>query len=297
MLAWLLAADVFGVRSGISSGAPYALSLGPHVLTNLASYVGWAVQPWLPLAHGFTDAIDPTVFPVAALAALLAIAALAWPRWRAAGGAGGVLLFLALIAPVLPLPHHTYHYYLYAPMMGVAMCIAALFGAVDRVAPPGAVRAIAFACATLFSLNGAAFVHEIETRPFTDPRLRADALVDRALIARRVRDGLAAARIPDGAPVTFWSPWALLDQAREAGGAAPAGESYAEVNVRAALMDGLAMRVLFPRLGDASFTHRYVSPRSGGRVALYDADGSVRVFLPAAVESMLTAHPIPGARP
>jgi hypothetical protein len=62
-------------------------------------------------------------------------------------------------------------------------------------------------------------------------------------------------------------------------------------------MDGLALRVLFPRLGGISFMHQYRSPPAGTRVVLYDADGSLRLSTPGEVDAMLTAHPIPGARP
>jgi hypothetical protein len=296
--ALLFAADVFAVRSGLTAPAPYALSFGPHLIAGAATYLGWAVQPWLPLARGFQDAVDPSVYPAAAIAIVLWAAGFAWPALRRLPWWSGAALALWLIAPVLPLSNHTYHYYLCAPLIGVAMCVAALAAA---ALGPGAVRpratwAAAAAVAALLTWNGAAFVHRIETQPFTDPRLRSDALVDRALIARRVADRIAQADLPDGTPLAFWSPWALLDQARAAGGAAPAGASYVEANVRAALMDGLAIRVLFPRLGPASFMHRYTDPPPGSRVVLYDADGTGRIVAPAQVDSMLAAHPIPGAR-
>ena len=301
MAVLLAGANTFGVRSGLDPSAPYALSLGPHVLTNAATYLGWAVQPWLAMAHGFQDAVDAPVFPAAAAAVLLWLAGLAWPRLRGSLWWTGGALFALLLAPVLGLRHHTYHYYLYAPLIGVSCCVAALFDAVfaaaRRVRESGVAWAIALAATALLTWNGAAFVHTIETHPFTDARLRADALVDRARIARRVADGLASAHLPAGTPVLFWSPWALLEQVRASGGPAPAYESYGEANVRAALMDGLAVRVLFPELGAASFTHRYVAPPPGARVALYDIDGTVRVSTPAQVDSLLRAHPIPGARP
>ena len=316
--AYLFAADVFGVRSGLNSDAPYALAAGPHLLDNFLTYAGWAAWPWLAFARSFQDVAERAA-EGAGLAALFVwltsvstpyLAALismsrglpgAATRWRPGPGLLGGLLFVALIAPVLPLPHHTYHYYLYAPLIGVAMCVAALFeqlGGAASVSKRGrvvAAGALAFAALSLW--NGAAFVHRIETAPFTDPRQRADALVDRALIAGRIRDRLAAADLPPATPLTFWSPWALIQQARESGGTAPPGESYAESNVRAALMDGLAIRVLFPALGPATFAHRYQPPPRGARVVLYDVDGTGRIVTPDEVESMLAEHPIPGATP
>ena len=299
--ALLFASDVFAVRTGLASRAPYALSFGPHVLANAATYLGWAVQPWLPLARSFQDAVDTFVFPAAAIAALMWAAGLAWgPLRRSAWWSGGALYFWLLV-PVLALRNHTYHYYLYAPLIGISMALAALADVVFAETRIGRGSAPAWAMAligaALFTWNGAAFIHRIETLPFTDPRLRADAQVDRARIARRVTDGLEAARLPVGTKLAFWSPSALLEQARTQGGAAGPKESYAEANVRAALMDGLAVRVLFPGLGDVSFMHQYRSPAPPSRVALYDIDGTLRISSPAQVDSMLAAHPIAGARP
>ena len=299
--ALLYCSDVCAVRSGLSSRAPYALSLGPHVLANAATYLGWAVQPWLPLAQRFQDAVDMSVFPAAAIAAVTWAAGLAWAPLRRAAWWSGAALWFWLIVPVLALRNHTYHYYLYAPLIGISMALAALADValgetrIGRASSPA--WALALISAAVFTWNGAAFVHRIETLPFTDPRLRADSQVDRARIARRVTDALDAARLPEGTPLVFWSPWALLDQARTQSGAASPKESYAEANVRAALMDGLAVRVLFPGLGDVSFMRQYRSPPPPSRVALYDIDGSLRISSPAQVDSMLAAHPIPGARP
>jgi hypothetical protein len=271
------------------------------LIANAATFLGWAVQPWFAFAHGFEDAVEPSVYPAAALAAALWLAGLAWPRLARGLWWTGAVMFVLLLAPVLPLRHHTYHYYLAAPLIGVSMCVAALADVALATWSGGRESRgawwAALAVAALCTWNGTAFVHEIETHPFTDPRLRADALVDRARIARRVADALAAAHLPAGTAILFWSPWALLDQARESGGAAPASESYAEANVRSALMDGLAVHVLFPELGEVSFTHRYRRPPAGTRVALYDVDGALRLSTPEQVDSLLSAHPIPGAMP
>lgn len=305
--ALLFGADVFAVRSGLSSHSPYAFSLDPHALANAATYVGWAVLPWLPLAHGFQDAVEPSLYPAAAVAVAMWTAGCLVPRLRDAGWPAGGLLFLVLLLPVLPLRNHTYHYYLYAPLAGASWCLAALFRAAQDTlgrragaesgAPFALTWAMSLALAALVTWNGAAFVRRIETQPFSDPKLRADAVVDRALIAQRVRDGLAAAPIPEGTAIAFWSPWLLLDQARASAGVAADVETYGEMNVRSALMDGLAVRVLFPAVREVRFMHRFEPLPAESRVALYQADGTLRLERPEVVESMLAEHPIPGARP
>ncbi|MGH7741568.1 MAG: hypothetical protein ACRENS_06045, partial [Candidatus Eiseniibacteriota bacterium] len=170
--AWLFASDVFAVRTGLASRAPYAFSLDGHMFANAATYLGWAVQPWLILARGFQDAVDPAVLPAAALGAGLWLAGLAWPRLRPGLWWSGAVLFSCLLAPVLPLRNHTYHYYLYAPLIGISCCLAALFDALLTAAKPALEGRLAWAAAlgatALFIWNGAAFVREIETHPFTD---------------------------------------------------------------------------------------------------------------------------------
>src|SRR5438552_4718752 len=64
--AMLFTSDVFGVRSHLATSAPYAVSFGSHVAGNLATYAGWALDVCILTVRGFTDAIDPSVFPWAA---------------------------------------------------------------------------------------------------------------------------------------------------------------------------------------------------------------------------------------
>jgi len=291
--------DVFGVRTRLASSAPYALSLGPHVLGNFATYVMWTVDFLVLTMRSFSDALDAGALPFATVVILLWLGGLAAPALRSRGWGAGGLAFLVFLVPVLGLRNHTYHYYLYAPLLGAAWCFAALLDAVMVREPAPARRAprrrfapglaVGLALAALLTLNGMLLVRKIETYPFTDPRLRSDSTVDRARIARRVYDGLRAAPLPDGAPVWFWTP-ASRSAPRAASGASDAApvESYWERNVRAALMDGLAVRVWYPRAGDVTFVHQYASAPSGTLVAVYDVDGTTRVMDGPALDSLLS---------
>jgi len=286
------ARDVFGARAGVDAAAPYALGSGGTVAGNALTYLGWTVHIALPLVRSFTDAVDPGVFAAGGALAVAWLAGLAWPALRARGWlAGGVLFALALV-PVLPLAHHTYHYYLYAPLASGAITVAALCDSLTR--RPGArARVILLAaCGLALALNGGALVHRIETYPFLDPELRADATVDRARIAANAIGDLRAASLPQGTELVFWSPASI---GRERGaGADPARESYWETNVRTALSDGLAVRVCVPQVAGVRFVRAF-APAPGDRVrwAVYLPNGHVRVATQAELAAALAAR---GAR-
>ena len=60
--------------------------------------------------------------------------------------------------------------------------------------------------AAALTFNGARLVDKIETYPFVDPELRADATVDRARIAANAVADFRSARFAPGTQLWFWSP-------------------------------------------------------------------------------------------
>ncbi len=147
---------------------------------------------------------------------------------------------------------------------------------------------VALAGGALLLLNGALLVRKIESMPFVDPRLRADPVVDRARIARRVHDGLAAANLPAGVRLVFWSPSSMRYERRLHPEADILGtETYWERNVRAALMEGLAVRIMFPQVDSVAFLHAYRPAAADARFVLYDPDGTVTLETPAHLDSVL----------
>jgi len=305
-LAQWIWTDASGTRAHAEATAPYAVGIGRHVLANATSYLGWTVGMLLPVTRRFEDVPDPGAWPWAIAAVVLWLSGFFSARLRARGWLAGGASFALLLAPVLGLRNHTYHYYLYAPLIGAAWCAAALAdaGFRPRGVPPenasrtGAASAasagaalawpIALVMGGLFLLNGVLLVRKIERMPFVDTRLRADPTVDRARIARNVRDGLAAADLPAGARLLFWSPASMRFERQIHPQADVIGrETYWERNVRAALQDGLGVRVLFPQVDSVEFIHAYRPAEADRRFVLYDIDGTARVETPARVDSML----------
>jgi hypothetical protein len=286
------AGDAFGVRSGLPGEAPYSIGIGTHIGANALTYLGWTANFLLPTLRGFSDAVDRSVFPWAIGLLVLWLAGLGSRGLRERGWLAGGATFALFLLPVLPLRHHTYHYYLYAPLAGAAWCVAA---AADRATSPLVDRRAAWvaaaACAGLLTLNGVMVVGKNETAPFVFPELRADPTVDRARIAGNVRESLAGYAQPPGDTLRFWSPIASsLGPHGEPLATPSPRETYWERNVRDALLDGLAVRVMFPRVAAVRFVREYRPAGDHDRYAIYRPDGRLIVATSAAVDSFLHAR-------
>ncbi len=299
---YVIAADTLGTRSG--PGA-YGVDLGPGLLANLASYLGWSANFLLPTVRRFQDGADPLVYGWGAGLLALWLAGLLSPGLRRRGWLAAGALYLALLLPALPLAHHTYHYYLYAPLAGLAWCVAAAIDLLlehlprrdrgvepERKGPPAPVApgradsgplawGLGVAAVALLAVNGGMLARKIETMPFAAaPALRADAVVDRALIAERAVAALRGAALPAGTRLLLWSPIGRS----LAGGAA---EGYFERNVRTALFDGLAVRVFLPQVDSVRFVADYRPLPEPYRYAVYRPDGALRVASSAELDSVI----------
>lgn len=297
-LANVLLADVMGSLAG---SAAYRIDFGRALWANLFSYFGWTANFLFPTVRRVQDAADPLVYGWGAALLALWLAGLAWAALRRRGWLVAGVLYLALLLPVLPLGSHTYRYYLYGALAGFSWCVAAAFdlllsrlaGAgrraprvgVDRRAERSAAAwATALAFAALGTVNGSLLAHKIATMPFPGaPGLYSDAVVDRAAIARRAIQSLRSTVLPGHSRLLFWSPIGR----EQAPGAAR--ESYFETNVRAALFDGLAVRVFFPGVDSVRFVTDYRSLPEPYRYAVYRPDGALAVASSATLDSVLAA--------
>jgi hypothetical protein len=294
----LFSGDAFGVRHGVDASAAYALGSIATVRDNLLTYLGWTTRIGLPWVRSFADAVDPGVFTDGVVVAMLWLAGLAVPALRRRGWLVGGVLFVAWIAPVLPLAHHTYHYYLYAPLAGTALAVAALADGAFEWLGAGrlARRAAAIAPAAivvLLAVNGAMLVRKIERYPFVDPELRADPTVDRARIAANVLRDLNDPPPPPGAALWFWSPIAA-ERARLAG-ADSTRTSYWETNVQKAIAGDLAIRLYHPDVHDVRFVREFTPAPDSVRYAVYRPDGHLKLGSPRELEGALS-HQAAGGR-
>ncbi len=257
-----------------------------QLLPTLLTYMSWAANAWLPTMHAFTDAIDPGAFAWGGAMLVLLAAAAFVPALRARGGAAIAIVVFALLAPVLPLTRHTYHYYLYGALAGVAALVALFADALLERRPAKVAWPVALVLAALFAANGVAVVDKIASMPFLLPELRADGVVDRARIAEAAIADVRDAHLPPHAPLAMWSPQSMAIAAQR--GDDPAKESYFERNVRAALLDGLVLRLTVPGLDSVRFERTFAPADSSEPWAVYRPDGHLRV-LPAAELARLVA--------
>jgi hypothetical protein len=252
-------------------GEAYALS--PTALfPNLLTYAGWTLDAWGLTIRNISDAVAPWEFGWGlAWLGLLALAC-ALPALRRRGGAVATVGWLAMVAPVLPAAHHTYHYYLVAALPYAAWLVGAM---ADAVLPRGRVGiGIALATGSLFVFNGLGLTDALERTPFP-LTIRADRTVDRALVAANALRDLRAAGLPPHARLMFWSPQSqAIDRDR---GRDPAYESYGEANMRAALLDGLAVRVMLPGVDSVRFVRGFDPADTTWRWCVYRPDGALRV--------------------
>ena len=263
------------------------------MLANLLTYFGWAVTILLPFVRTFGDKVDPAMFVPGGIVVALAAFGLFSRRLRARGWAPALVAVIAMLVPVLGLSNHTYRYYLYTSLTNFGWLLAIAFDAgmdafrarakaEDRRRSRAAVAAVALVSFLLLG-NSVLLVRKVETMPFVTPLSRADATVDRALVAERVLAGVAqGAPYPKGSRLYFWSPARTFPNTPK-----DAPEFYWEKNVRAAMQDGLAARVRFPAIVDAQFLRDPLPPAPGVYYAVYDMDGSTRVVTAHDLDSLL----------
>jgi hypothetical protein len=277
-----------GLGATAERHAPYAFGTGWHVGANLLTYLGWVTNILLPFVETFGDKVDPKMFLPGGILLVALLLGIRSPGLRARGWVPGLVAAAAMLAPVLALRNHTYHYYLYTPLTAFGWLLAIALDRVNegvrrrRWAAPEWIAAGTTVLSLGIVVNSSLLVRKVETMPFAVPGLRADGIVDRALVAERVLTGIErGGPYPKGSRLLFWSP------ARLAPGTEDAPEAYWERNVRAAMLDGLAARVRFPAIADARFVREPLPAQARDYYAVYDVDGSTRVVTAEELHSML----------
>ena len=278
-LAWGAGISTF-VRGLNATSTAYGADFGA-VGRNLLAYAAWT-PTWMGwLTRDASDGLLPVFARWGAAVLAAALAGLAWRPWRERGAAGALLAALLLLAPVLPLAHHQYHYYLLAPLAAVAVAGAALFASLTDPLAPRLRWAAAAGVVTPLAFAAIALIHDIETAPFRAPGSRAEGTVDRALIATHAIADLRRAALPAHARLRLWSPEMQEMALRTAGSGPrtatlPIKETYEEVNVRSALLEGLALRVMTPAVDSAVFVRAFARADTTVWWAIYRWDGHLR---------------------
>lgn len=295
----LLASGVLSSRLG---GEAYAVSFGSNLLENVARLFGWTVdwQDPIPDLHATTSGAAHLVLPLLAVV----LTALAF-RERSGGllRVGAAWWWLAVL-PVLPLPGRTYLHYLYVPLAGVALVVAALWDAVlrwraGRAVPNNSEGRARWAVAAAVVLAAGLWTDVLlSTRmdlrmPNVDWPL--DPVLRKSEIARRGIGDVRTALAGERARVLILIPAAISSDIDLGTGRVSANTPIKRYALEAVLDDGRSLRAQVANAESVTFVHDYVAGHDGWRCFLSRSDSHLVPLgeVPAAharyIEAMLAS--------
>ena len=249
----------------------YAASGSPlHLLASVSTYVVWTFDLVRPVPDVIA-APESGAWPLAlAVLVVIALAArFASGRSRSLALAGGVW-WLAFLLPVLPLVSHSYVYYLYVPMAGASLAVAALAAGLGGRLPAPARRAAAVVALLAYAIVCGRQVGARER--VTRDALPVDRTMRDATLLERALHDLEKARLPRGTEIGFVNPvprrrFDLLTGRPTAAADTSLRTSYYPID--AAMRGGETIRIFLPGLVYRGF-----------RETIPDDWTNVEVFLP-----------------
>ena len=224
-----------------------------------ASDLAWARQAWVQAAG----------WGILAAWLFALIARRSGPAWL------GFLWFVGLLAPVLMFERQFYLYYLYCALPGLLASAAFLVGGGSRRLAGRAVRV----GVALIIAQAAAIEARSGSRLRTVP-LPTDFVIRRAGIARNAVGDLkphAAALRPRVVLLGQQPVEASSRGSRTTSAIEYVRDPWLDENVGAALSDGEAVRVMFPRVREAEFKPWLEDRDTASTVAAYRYDGHLEV--------------------
>ena len=256
------------------AGEPYALAPAAALL-NLPAFASaatvggaayaepsdltWARLPWVRIAGW----------------GILAAWVLALVSRRSPAAWLGFLWFVGLIAPVAMLERQVYLYYVCCALPGLVASVAFLVG--DR--PGGVPRWTSLALAALIVAQAAAIEARSGARLANAP-LPSDFVLRRAVIARNAIGDLGAARERLGTRVVLLGQQPV-DAAWQGTSTTEATDytrdPWWDENVRGALADGDAVRLMLPRVRDVHFKPWLEPEDTSSTIAAFRIDGHLEV--------------------
>jgi hypothetical protein len=255
---------VSGLSSGRLGGQAYSVSLGANLAENAARLFGWTIdlQDPIPDLHATTTGAGHWLLPLLAVTlTLLPFRLRTSPLLRA----GATWWWLAVL-PVLPLPGRTYLHYLYVPLAGAALAIAAL---VDLGIEARAARARAkptsgrrrWLVAALALLLYAAW-NDVLLSLRMDLRMTAtdwplDPVLRKSEVARVGIDDTRAALGGRHANVAILIPASISHAVNLGSGVAAADTPIRRYELEEVLDSGRSLKALVPGVDSVAFVHDY----------------------------------------
>ena len=292
-----------GLSSGRLGGQAYTVSLGANLAENVARLFGWTIdlQDPIPDLHATTTGTAHWLLPLVAVA----LTALAFrPRSSPLSRAGVAWWWLAVL-PVLPLPGRTYLHYLYVPLAGVALAIAALIDALleARAARPrakptaGRRRWVVAALALLVyaAWSDVLLSLRMDLR-MTSTDWPLDPVLRKSEIARAGIDDTRAILAGRHANVSILIPASISHSVNLGSGVVEADAAKRRYELEEVLDAGRSLKALVPEVDSVAFVHDYEPGHTGWLLLLSRSDSHLVSLgvLPAAharfVQAMLASR-------
>jgi hypothetical protein len=268
---------VSGLSSGRLGGQAYTVSLGANLAENVARLFGWTIdlQDPIPDLHATTTGTAHWLLPLVALVlTVLAFRPRTAPLLRA-----GVAWWWLAVLPVLPLPGRTYLHYLYVPLAGVALAIAAL---VDSALAARALRAKPTAgrrrwlVAALALLVYAAW-SDVLLSLRMDLRMTStdwplDPVLRKSEIARAGIDDTRAILAGRHANVAILIPASISHAVNLGSGVVEADAAKRRYELEEVLDAGRSLKALVPEADSVVFVHDYEPGHTGWLMLLSRSD-------------------------
>ena len=290
---------VSGVGSGRLGGEAYRVSLGANVLENAGRLFGWTID----LANPIPDLHASSEGPARYLLPLAAIALTLWALRLRSRVTIGVLWWWLAVLPVLPLPGRTYLHYLYVPLAGAAIVVAALWDAgrerwAKRAAPVATRRA--WLVAGVVVLVTAAY-HDFMLSTRLDLRMAnvdwpLDPVLRKSRIAERGIGDVRTALNGQRGRVAILIPASTSADIDLGSGRVAEPALKRRYALEAVLDEGRSVRAQVPNADSVVFVHEYEPGRAGWLYLLSRSDSHLVPLgeLPAAhlrfVEAMLASR-------
>jgi hypothetical protein len=289
-----------GVGSGRLAGEAYAVSLGANLAESVARLFGWTidVRDPIPDLHATTTGVAHWLLPLIAVA--LTLLAVRFGR-DALLRAGTAWWWLAVL-PVLPLPGRTYLHYLYTPLAGVALVVAALCDralAARAGATPGRGRqrwAVALLVLVVYAAWNDVLLSVRADLRMTSTDWPLDPVLRKSEIARRGIEDTRAALAGRRANVAILIPASISRDVNLGSGAFSANTPVKRYALEDVLDSGRSLEALVPEADSVVFVHDYEPGRAGWLLLLSLSDSHLVPLgvLPAAhasfVEAMLRSQ-------
>lgn len=266
----------------MGAGAPYALAPRAALL-NLPAFAaaatagGAAWREASDLVWGRTALAQVFGWTVLAVWLAVLVARRSAPAWLS------FAWFLGLLAPVLALERQFYFYYLYAALPGLVASVTFLIAGAGAPAPGATRRAWPRAAGgvvvALVVAQAAALEARATSRLAAAP-LPTDFVLRRAVIARNAIADLARHREALGPRVVLLGQQPVEAAWQGASTTAPTDytrDPWWDENVRGALSDGEALRLMFPTVREAIFKPWLEPADTASTIVPYRIDGHLEV--------------------